>query len=536
MPVRADTAILSKQVYSGRTLFCIYMKHTILRLSGVFFLFIFIISSTSFPIQVRAAGELRSIIFPMLGTASYYDDFGAARVGHSHEGNDLMAPKLRPLVAAVDGVINWVQYPQPDWGYAISIRDAEGFSYWYLHVNNDNPGTDDGLGDGFHAYAPDIINGAPVVKGQLIGWVGDSGNAETTSAHLHFEIHDQSGTPYSPFQSLQAATHISAPLDYPKLPNEILPYGNFKGGASVAVGNFGNGATIVTGAGPGGGPHVKIMNDAGLVINQFFPYPAAFKGGVHIAAGDIDGDGIDEIITGAGSGGTPHVRIISANGVPRGSFFAYPMAFKGGVQVAAGDIDGDGKAEIITGAGPGGSPHVRVFKADGTPISGFFPYAKTFKGGVNVAVKPATNSSSARIVTAAGISGGPQIRTFDILGNSEASFFAYDEAFRGGAKVAVLSTPGSDIFSIATAPASKGGPDIRIFSSLGVLTESRKVYEQWWRGGYSLGASGTSLYIVADGRRASVRAVLGEYQSSYGNNNSGNEINNPWRGRRRWGD
>jgi hypothetical protein len=514
------------------------MKHLqCVRRKTVLFLFFLVFLLLPSSKNLFAAGETRSIVFPILGSASYYDDFGAPRVGHSHEGNDMFAPKMRPLVAAVDGIINWVQYPQPDWGYAISIRDSEGFSYWYLHVNNDNPGTDDGLGDGLHAYGVDIINGAPVVKGQLIGWVGDSGNAETTSAHLHFEIHDQNGTPYSPYLSLKSATHLSTPVDYPKLPYEILPYGNFKGGASIAAGNFGGGATLVTGAGAGGGPHVKIMNSEGVVINQFFPYPSAFKGGVNVAAGDINGDGIDEIITGAGAGGTPHVRIISATGIPMGSFFAYPMAFKGGVQVTAGDIDGDGKAEIITGAGPGGTPHVRVFKADGTPISGFFPYALTFKGGVNVAVKPANSSGPAKIVTSPGIGGGPHIRTFDMSGNPEASFFAYDQAFRGGVKVAVMnSSDAYNNFSIVTVPASKGGPDIRIFSSLGTLTESQKAYEPWWRGGYTISTLNNTVYIVGDGRRASIRTIGGSYQSGYNNNGGNNDNNNPWRGRRRWGD
>lgn len=500
----------------------------------VLFLFFFVLVLFPSPKNILAAGEFRSIVFPVLGGASYYDDFGAPRTGHTHEGNDMFAPKMRPLVAAVDGIINWIQYPEPDWGYAISIRDAEGFSYWYLHVNNDNPGTDDGLGDGLHAYGVDIINGAPVVKGQLIGWVGDSGNAESTPAHLHFEIHDQSGTPYSPYRSLKAATHVTAPVDYPKLPYEILPYGNFKGGASIAAGNFGNGATLVIGAGPGGGPHVKILNSEGLVVNQFFPYPMAFKGGVNVAAGDINGDGIDEIITGVGAGGGPHVRIISSSGVPMGSFFPYPKAFKGGVQVAAGDIDGDGKAEIITGAGPGGSPHVRVFKADGTPISGFFPYAMTFKGGVNVAVKAMNSYGPAKIITSPGIGGGPHIRTFDTSGNPDASFFAYDQAFRGGVKVAVMnSNDAYNNFSIVTVPASKGGPDIRIFSAAGLLTESRKAYEPWWRGGYSIATLNNSIYIVADGRRASIRTIGGSYQSGY---NYTNETNNPWRVRRRWGD
>ncbi len=495
-----------------------YTNH--LRRFGAVFLSLALVCSFVPPSAVEAAGEFRSIVFPVIGTVSYYDDFGAPRSGHTHEGNDLMGKKMLPLVAVADGTISWVQYPQPDWGYAINIRDAEGFNYWYLHVNNDNPGTDDGQGGGFRAYAPDIFSGAPVVKGQLIGWMGDSGNAESTGAHLHFEIHDPSGAPYSPYASLKAAPRITTPVDGPKLANEILPYGNFKGGATVAAGNFGGNAALVTGAGPGGGPHVKVMSADGTLLSQFFPYPMAFRGGVNVAAGDINGDGISEIITGAGAGGGPHVRILSSTGIPLGQFFPYPAAFKGGVQVAAGDLDGDGKAEIVTGAGPGGGPQVRVFRADGTAIAGFFPYDKNFKGGVNVAIKPAAAGSPARIVTSPGPGGGPHVRTFDMMGNPDTEFFAYDAGFSGGVKVAVQASSLSGTYTIITAPASKGGPDIKLFSSSGQLVESRKAYEEWWRGGYSLFATPSTIYIIADGRRASLREIPA-VSNGWGGNNQG---------------
>ncbi len=474
------------------------------------------------------AAEARPIVFPVIGAVSYYDDFGAPRVGHTHEGNDLMGRKMLPLVAVVDGVVNWVQYPQPDWGYAISLRDSDGYSYWYLHVNNDNINTDDGQGGGLLAYAPDVINGAQVVKGQLIGWMGDSGNAEGTTAHLHFEIHTPDGTPISPFESLRVAPKLTTPTPAPKQSYEMLPYENFKGGASVAAGNFGIGASLVTGAGPGGGPLVKTLTSDGTIITSFFAYPAAFKGGVDVAAGDVDGDGIDEIITGAGAGGGPQVRILSANGTPRFSFFAYPLAFRGGVRVTAADIDNDGKAEIITGAGPGGGPHVRVFKADGTAMSGFMAYAPTFRGGVDVAAKASSVGSTARIVTSPLTKGGPHIRTFDSLGNVDASFFAYPETFTGGVKVSVISNPSLyGTYQIVTAPASKGGPDIRVFSSVGTQTSSLKAFEPWWRGGYEIGATASGVvYITADGRRASIRTAGG---TSYGNNNY-----NGGGGRTRW--
>ena len=108
------------------------------------------------------------------------------------------------------------------------------------------------------------------------------------------------------------------------------------------------------------------------------------RGGVSVAAGDVTGDGVADIITGAGAGGGPHVRVFSlAGGVVTevASFFAYDPAFAGGVSVAAGDVTGDGVAEIITGAGPGGGPHVRAFSLAGgvvTEVASFFAYDPAF--------------------------------------------------------------------------------------------------------------------------------------------------------------
>ena len=118
------------------------------------------------------------------------------------------------------------------------------------------------------------------------------------------------------------------------------------------------------------------------------PIDPAFPGGVTVAAGDVTGDGVAEIITGAGPGGGPHVRAFSLAGggvTEVASFFAYDPAFPGGVHVAAGDVTGDGVAEIITGAGPGGGPHVRAFSLAGgtsTEVASFFAYDPAFPGGV----------------------------------------------------------------------------------------------------------------------------------------------------------
>ncbi|MDD5071901.1 MAG: S8 family serine peptidase, partial [Patescibacteria group bacterium] len=129
----------------------------------------------------------------------------------------------------------------------------------------------------------------------------------------------------------------------------------------------------------------KITDYNGVAEKEFFSYGENFRGGVNVAAGDINGNGVDEIIVGAGPGGGPHVRIFNSEGLVLGQFFAYDKNFRGGVNVAAGDINGDGVDEIIVGAGPGGGPQVRIFDAKGRGESQFFAYDKNFRGRVRVA-------------------------------------------------------------------------------------------------------------------------------------------------------
>ena len=144
-----------------------------------------------------------------------------------------------------------------------------------------------------------------------------------------------------------------------------------------------------------------------------------WHGGVNLAFADVSGDARDELIVGAGPGGGPHVKVYAF--LPDtnvwdqvGSFFAYGDTFHGGVSVAGGDVNGDGKAEIITGAGPGGGPHVRVFNATGTPMGpGFYAYGANFPGGVNVASGNFTINPNDEIITGPGPGGGPHVRVFD---------------------------------------------------------------------------------------------------------------------------
>jgi autotransporter-associated beta strand protein len=220
--------------------------------------------------------------------------------------------------------------------------------------------------------------------------------------------------------------------------NEFLAYDlAFTGGVFVALGdvNGDNFLDIVTGAGAGGGPHVKaFFGTNGVLVSSFFAYAAAFTGGVTVAAGDVTGDGIAEIITGPGTGGGPHVRVFNAAGGVVNEFLAYDAAFFGGIFVAAGDIDGDSKADIITSAGKGGGPHVKAFNGlTSATIASFLAYDPNFRGGVTVAAADLDGDGRAEILTGAGPGGGPHVKGWRFPGPTvNLSFLAFDPAFTGG--------------------------------------------------------------------------------------------------------
>src|SRR5262249_53548508 len=110
-----------------------------------------------------------------------------------------------------------------------------------------------------------------------------------------------------------------------------------------------------TGAGPGGGPQVNGYSASGTLLNAFFAYDPGFTGGVRVAVGDSNGDGIPDLLTAPGPGGGPNLRAFDGKtGAILRNFFAFDPNFTGGLYIAAGDVTGDGVADILVGADTGG--------------------------------------------------------------------------------------------------------------------------------------------------------------------------------------
>jgi hypothetical protein len=144
------------------------------------------------------------IIFPVVGQVQYVDDFGAPRSGGAHQGNDLMAAKKSPAVAAEAGTVKYWTTSRTA-GCMLYLYGESGTIYYYIHLNNDLTAKNDNRGKCVKGVAYTVKNGARVQAGQQIAYVGDSGDADGGHAHLHFEVHPGGGKAVSPYPYLQKA-------------------------------------------------------------------------------------------------------------------------------------------------------------------------------------------------------------------------------------------------------------------------------------------------------------------------------------------
>jgi hypothetical protein len=297
---------------------------------------------------------------------------------------------------------------------------------------------------GFMAYDPSLTSGIHVSRGDFFtpvqaGWaVGADGIDEIVTSLGAYP-------PGSKTRTLPRVTIFA--LDGQQLASFLAYDQGFSGGVFTAAGNLdgdkSNGDELVTAPGAGGGPHVKVWRIKGLgdnaaPINGFYAYDPGFTGGVRVAVGNEINDAKDEIDTAPGPGGGPHVRVFTPtqDGSAAGTsgFMAYDPKFTGGLSIAA--VAG----RIVTGPGPGGGPHVRIFDGSGNAQGGgFMAYDPTFTGGVSVGLGNLDNDLAAEIVTGAGPGGGPHVKIFRQDGTQPfgGGFFAYDPNFHGGVEIAV---------------------------------------------------------------------------------------------------
>ena len=278
----------------------------------------------------------------------------------------------------------------------------------------------------------------------------------------------------------------------------------FTGGVTVATGDVNGDGTddVIVGSGVGGGPRIRVFDGTTLgsatptILSDFFAYESTFRGGVTVAAGDVDGDGFKDVIVGSGNGGGPRVRVFDGAQLSAGTqttladFFAYESTFRGGVNVGSGNFNKDGFDDIVAGAGVGGGPRVRVFdgKTPTTTLTDYFAYDSSLRSGVTVAAGDINGDGTADVITGSGLGGGPNVRAFNgLTQTSLANFFAYDLNDRGGVRVATADFNDDGVSEIVTGSGPGGPRTVKFFGSTGTSSFSYDAFNTSFTGGVYVG-------------------------------------------------
>jgi hypothetical protein len=159
-----------------------------------------------------AKSVVPQLLFPVVGAVTYTNDFGDPRGATSHQGNDLLGTKRAPVVAVEEGTVKfWTTSANA--GCMLYLYGTSGTMYEYIHLNNDLTAANDNKGKCVAgvSYAPGLVDGEHVEAGQLVGYLGDSGDANGIHPHLHFEVHPKGGKAVSPFPYLKKAAQLLVP-------------------------------------------------------------------------------------------------------------------------------------------------------------------------------------------------------------------------------------------------------------------------------------------------------------------------------------
>ncbi len=214
-------------------------------------------------------------------------------------------------------------------------------------------------------------------------------------------------------------------------------------------------------------PEIKIFGPDLSFKTSFMAFSDNFRGGVNMALGDFDGNGVEEIAVAPKSKGGPQIRIFSRAGKLLGQFFAFDKDLRGTLNISAGDIDGNGRDEIIATFEGGDSSMVRIFKPTGELVSEISPFGDNFKGAVNVSTGDFDGNGVKELVVAPAFGGGPQIRVFNAQGRLLGQFFAFDKNMRYGITPVCGDFDGNGIDEIIVTSGRKGDSTVKMFDSHG---------------------------------------------------------------------
>ncbi len=245
---------------------------------------------------------------------------------------------------------------------------------------------------------------------------------------------------------------------------------------NVASGDFnGDGQTeIAVTPQSGAQSEVRIYRTNGQMIKKFLAYENKFTGGVNLASGDINGDGIDELIMAPAHNRRAEIKIMNKNFKLRLSWLAYPANYLGGANLSVADLNKDGRAEIATMPASSASAQIKIFNYTGKLLSQWLAYEAQLKGEFKLVALNAYSAlgSNPIIAVAAGKNMLPYVKIFTPDGRLINSFMAYEADFNEGINIASADVDNDGQAEIITGAGAGQAPLLSLFKQNGTLIKS----------------------------------------------------------------
>jgi len=214
----------------------------------------------------------------------------------------------------------------------------------------------------------------------------------------------------------------------------------FTGGVNLAVGDVNNDGQleIITAPMASGGPHIRVFDDQGRVLFQFFAYEANFHGGVNLAVGDVNNDGKDEIVTAPFSSYVPEIKVFDDHHLIKGNFLAFESSMTAGVKISVGDVNDDGWPEIVAIPAKNAEPKIKLFSLKGTLKGEFLAYNQNLSGGVKVLARDISGDRRPEVLVLPNKGSASLLRIYDWNGTEKDNFYLRPPEDKNGYNFEVL--------------------------------------------------------------------------------------------------